>query len=93
MDNHISKILRSLKVEKFYALLLHSPGQLNLKNSKFFYDYLQKLKKKGIFNKLGISVYTKNQTVKIIKNTTLIFFSFHIIWLIGRSRNKILLIN
>ena len=81
VDNHISKILRSLKVEKFYALLLHSPGQLNLKNSKFFYDYLQKLKKKGIFNKLGISVYTKNQTVKIIKkyNIDILQFPYNLV--------------
>ncbi len=67
VDKHISKILNTLKVEKFYALLLHSPRQLNLKNSKFFYNYLEKLKQRGIFNKLGISVYTKNQTVKILK--------------------------
>ena len=62
------------------ALLLHSPGQLNLKNSKFFYDYLQKLKK-GIFNKLGISVYTKNQTVKIIKkyNIDILQFPYNLV--------------
>jgi len=81
VNNHISKILHSLKVEKFYALLLHSPSQLNFKNSKFFYDYLQKLKQKGIFNKLGISVYTKSQTVKILKkyNIDILQFPYNLV--------------
>ena len=81
VDNHISKILRSLKVEKFYALLLHSPGQLNLKIVNFFTIIYKKLKKKGIFNKLGISVYTKNQTVKIIKkyNIDILQFPYNLV--------------
>lgn len=67
VDQEISKILSSLKVNKFHALLLHSPHQLNSRNGKYFYSYLEKLKQKGIFKKLGISVYTKAQTIKIIK--------------------------
>lgn len=67
VENLIRESLSKLNIKKFYAILLHSPNQLLNKNGSRIYQILLNLKKKKLTKNIGISVYSKNTTIKIIK--------------------------
>jgi len=49
--------LKRLGVDQIYALLLHCPEQLLEKNGDALYLALERVKKEGLIQKMGISVY------------------------------------
>ena len=61
-----NKDLKERQVKKIDTLLLHYPDQILHKNGSFIIKILKKLKKKGKFKKIGISVYEPDQVKKIL---------------------------
>lgn len=53
----VNQSLANLKVDSLYGLLLHRPLELLESNGQAFYDALVDLKKQGLVQKIGISVY------------------------------------
>lgn len=49
--------VRRLKVERLYGLLLHRPQELLEKNGDNIYRAMQEIKKEGLVQKIGISIY------------------------------------
>ena len=69
-NNYETKILthkKKLKVEFFYAILLHNENELLGKNSDNNYNKLVNLKKKKLSKKIGVSCYSYLNAKKIIK--------------------------
>ena len=68
VNNSISKILKKNLLKKIDTLLIHDPLlPLDSKKWNIIYPVLNKLKKRGIINKLGISVYTVNELNNALK--------------------------
>ena len=63
LSKTIDSTLKNLKVDSLYAFLLRKPCLL-LKN-KGIWKNLLKLKEKGLFRKIGFSLYTPNELKKI----------------------------
>lgn len=66
----ISSIYRSLKnlnLKKIDYVLMHSTNQFNLERSRIAYKILLDLKKKGIINKIGYSIYSTKELNKFYK--------------------------
>ncbi len=60
--------LKKTKIKKFYSVLLHSPDQLlSKKNGRRIYNALLAIKKLNLTKKIGISVYSLKNTLKILK--------------------------
>ncbi len=59
--------LSKLKIKKFYALLIHNTELLSGKNGKKIYKALNTLKKKGLVNKIGYSIYNLKELNKFYK--------------------------
>ena len=59
--------LKNLKIKKFECLLLHNANSLINKNSVEIYNAIKNLKKIGITNKIGVSIYDYNLLEKILK--------------------------
>lgn len=57
VEKSVNDSLNRLKVHKLHALLLHRPVELLGKNGKELYRALCLLKKKGMTDKIGISIY------------------------------------
>jgi aryl-alcohol dehydrogenase-like predicted oxidoreductase len=53
--------LERLKVEKLHGLLLHQPQQLLEKDGNQLYRALRQLKKDGLVQKIGISIYAPSE--------------------------------
>ncbi len=63
----IEKTLKQLDVNNLEAILLHYPKDiLEEKNSELI-DFLLNLKNKGVINKIGVSIYEKNEIEEILK--------------------------
>ncbi len=67
MQLHFENSLKSLKKENVYGILLHDCDDLLKKNGQMLFDYLLNLKKKGFTQKIGVSVYTKDQIDHVLK--------------------------
>ena len=63
--------LRYLKKQKIEYLIVHNPSLLKKNKGKIFFNNLKKLKKRGLVQKIGVSVYDPNEFSKIIKNYTI----------------------
>lgn len=57
--------IKKLGVKKINILYIHNPRQLTGGNGKIFYKTLLLYKKRGLINKIGVSVYTVKE-IKII---------------------------
>ena len=68
--NRIKKSKKNLGLKKFEALLIHNFEILNLNNQKKIFEVLLDIKKKGIFNKIGFSIYDFQKLLKTLKNFT-----------------------
>ena len=55
--NSVTKSLQRLKVKCLYGLLLHQPQQLLAQDGGRLYSVLQHLKRDGLVEKIGISIY------------------------------------
>jgi aryl-alcohol dehydrogenase-like predicted oxidoreductase len=67
INNYISQSLKKLKRKKIYGVLVHSLDDLNSLNLEKILFELNKLKKKKLIRKIGVSVYKKKNLEKIIK--------------------------
>ena len=82
-ENDIKKIkktfeesLNKLNTVKVEGLLVHQIDDFKKKNSDLLYNYLIDLKKKGIVNKIGISVYNIEEIFEIFNRYTFDFIQF-----------------
>ena len=67
VSKEISKSLNRLKIKNIYGVLIHDYRDLLGKNGKIYLLSLQKLKKKKIIKKIGISIYSPQEIKKIWK--------------------------
>ena len=63
----ISKSIKSLEIKNFDTILAHDERQLVGKNAKINYKRLVNLKKKNLTKKIGVSIYSLKECLKIIK--------------------------
>ena len=68
MNDQVSKSKNKLNIKKFEGFYFHNPSDLLLKQGAELYENLERLKKKGIVNKIGISVYEFSMYEKINKD-------------------------
>lgn len=66
--SQINKSLNLLKLKTLHGVLFHNPDDLFNNNGKRVYQELQKLKKKQLVKKIGISIYNFNKLDRIIKS-------------------------
>ena len=59
--------LKNLKIKKFECLLLHNVDSLLSKNGNEIYKNIKNMKRIGLTNKIGISIYDFNILDKILK--------------------------
>jgi len=74
--NSINCSLNNLKKNRLYGVLFHNTDDLFCENGEKLLVELNKLKKQKVIQKIGFSVYTKNQINRILD-----FFDFDIIQL------------
>ena len=67
LNKEISSSLKKLKVNKIYALLIHDYKDLMNYNGKKYLKHLYSFKKKGIIQKIGISIYSPKELELIWK--------------------------
>lgn len=61
VNNHISESLKRLRRKNIYGLLLHRPYQLLDLDKKALWGTLLKLKRNGIVEKIGFSIYSPSE--------------------------------
>jgi aryl-alcohol dehydrogenase-like predicted oxidoreductase len=61
----VNKSVKRLKVENLYALLLHRPDQLLQANGMLLFQSLEQLKRDGLVNKIGISIYDPEELEEV----------------------------
>lgn len=66
----VKSSLKRLRLQKLHGLLLHRPGQLFHTLGPELYNALQMLKKKGLVNKVGVSIYDASELTAIWPNYT-----------------------
>jgi len=67
IEEIVKSSIKKLNIKKINILYIHDVHQLTRKNGKKIYSELLKLKKKKLIKKIGISVYSVNETKKILK--------------------------
>ena len=63
----ILKSQKNLNVKRIYGILIHNPENLLNKRGEEIYKVLLNLKKRGLINKIGVSIYKFNQINMLIK--------------------------
>ncbi|WP_392534973.1 aldo/keto reductase [Nostoc sp. C117] len=61
LENTFYNSLSRLRQSGIYALLVHNPNDLLVKNSHFLMEKMLFLKSQGLIKKIGVSVYTSEQ--------------------------------
>ena len=74
VDHQIQDSMTKMKISKIDTLLLHNPKDLLSINGKKIYHKILELKKEGLIDKFGISVYEKDEIDQLNKN-----FNFDVI--------------
>lgn len=62
--NYVYKTLKNLKINHFYALLIHNTKDLKGKEGEKIFNTLRLLKKNGVIKKIGFSIYSPNELDK-----------------------------
>ena len=60
LNNLLMKSLQKLNISKIEGLLIHDPYEMKNNYSEFLIDWLVDIKKKNLVNKVGVSIYTRN---------------------------------
>ncbi len=68
IDKFISKSLSDLNREDFYGILIHNSKDLFSKKGEFAWNYLKKLKSKGVVKKIGYSIYSPLELDELYDN-------------------------
>ena len=76
IESYIKKSLIRLKRKKLYAVLVHSIDDLNSPNLENILSELNKLKKKKLIKKIGVSVYKVDNLSKIIRKNKIDIVQF-----------------
>ena len=66
--NEVENSLKRLKLSSINTLYLHNPKDLFNEDGKNIYEVLKKLKSEKIISNIGISVYTPDTLLNLIKN-------------------------
>lgn len=74
VENQIQDSMTKMKISKIDTLLLHNARDLLSVNGKKIYHKILELKKEGVIDKFGISVYEKDEIDQLNKN-----FNFDVI--------------
>ena len=61
----VNKSLKKLSIEKLHTLMLHDYKDLKLKNSSRLFEELLNLKKVGLAEKIGVSIYNYKDLLEI----------------------------
>ncbi len=61
VEKSVDGSLQRLQIPRLYGLLLHRPQQLLGSEGRALYDALNALKKKGLVDKIGVSIYEPNE--------------------------------
>lgn len=64
----VRESIKMLNVKSIYGLLLHKPGDLLEKDGEIFFSDLQTLKKEGLVDKIGISIYEPSELEALFEN-------------------------
>lgn len=67
LDGQIKESLKKLKIKKYFAILVHDYKNLLSKKGNQFLQKLYELKKHGLVDKIGVSIYSPNDLKKIWK--------------------------
>ena len=65
LEKNFDISLKKLNLKKIETLLLHNPKDLSLDKAKILKDWLKSLKERKLVNKLGVSIYSKNDLIGI----------------------------
>ena len=57
VNNQITESCKRLQLNRVYGLMLHQPSQLHERSGSELYGALQSVKKEGLVEKIGVSVY------------------------------------
>jgi aryl-alcohol dehydrogenase-like predicted oxidoreductase len=76
IESKLKSSQKELNIKKFYSILLHHPDDLLSKNGQVIFNKLIELKKKNFFLKIGVSIYTTTQLIKILKKFKLDIVNF-----------------
>ncbi len=71
IENYVLKSLRNLKSKQLYAVMVHSVSDLSSRNLIKILTSLNRLKKQKKIKKIGVSVYTENNLLKIIESNSI----------------------
>jgi aryl-alcohol dehydrogenase-like predicted oxidoreductase len=61
VERSVAESLRRLRVDRLAGLLLHRPDQLNGPGGPRLFAALQRLKARGVVEKIGVSIYDPNE--------------------------------
>lgn len=99
VKNMIQSSMEKLRVNKLYGLLLHRPDDLHSLYGNELYETLRKLKKDGLIEKIGVSIYTPDELDLIVNKyeIDIVQAPFNVLdqrlvvqgWLDRLSQNKI----
>ncbi|MCU4482537.1 aldo/keto reductase [Acinetobacter ursingii] len=76
IELQVAQSLQRLNVNSLYGLLLHRPLELKKPYGDILYEGLLSLKKRGLIEKIGVSVYETSELVELYKK-----FAFDIVQL------------
>lgn len=68
IDNDVENSLKKLRLESIYGVLIHNTSVLFDSRRKDIYKKLLSKKHSGAIQKIGVSVYTPEETMAILKN-------------------------
>ena len=71
IESYVLKSLKNLKRRQLYAVMVHSVTDLSSRNLIKILASLNRLKKQKKIKKIGISVYTENNLLKIINSNSI----------------------
>lgn len=71
MKKKVTEASKKLKINSFYAYLIHDEEDLYSQKGQEIFDSLLKIKKKGLIKKIGISIYNFKDLPKIVNKFNL----------------------
>ena len=67
LENIIQNELKKFNLKYFNSILIHQYNDLLKKNGKMYLNALNRLKKKGLIKKIGISIYSEKEIARTLK--------------------------
>ncbi len=67
VEKNIFETLKKIKKKRIKTYFFHGPNDLLKYEGQICYDFLNKYKDRGYFDKIGISIYEPKQYIKVLK--------------------------